>query len=158
MKIEFKKHKTKSATLSITRIDGTQTWSTKVGNLVPHDLCHFAVETILELENSFYGMLAQGADIQNFEIPNRGERPVLSEESVWTEFVVNQFQSELFVGAFYEDFNAVLRATFQEKGLKKPTELTENHINQIRVLCRALVNQWDGVEVGKSLVLKGIVH
>ena len=62
--------------------------------MVSHDLAHYVVETRLKFTKAFYGLLADGWDIQDFEKP-RGERPQallpenLPNEALYTEHLVN---------------------------------------------------------------------
>lgn len=39
-----------------------------------HDQGHFAMEKVLGFKNAFYGMIARGANIEDFELP-REQRP-----------------------------------------------------------------------------------
>ena len=99
LQITFKKHQNKPNTLSCTRQDGSKTWSKIHPGLAIHDLIHYAVETTLDFQNAFYGLLAQGFNIEDFSLP-RAERPVellpknLPSEALYTEFLVGLFQME----------------------------------------------------------------
>ncbi len=61
------KNKNGLTVLTITKDDGSVTWSKLQRGLEFHDLAHYAVEKELQLKNSFYGMVNKGLDIHDFE-------------------------------------------------------------------------------------------
>ncbi|MEO0573450.1 MAG: hypothetical protein AAF039_17240 [Bacteroidota bacterium] len=94
MEIQFKKLINKPSTLTCVRIDGPTTWIKLYPGIEAHDLAHYAVETALEFQDAFYGMVAKGSNMEDFELP-RDIRPEtvlpqnLSEEALITEHLVN---------------------------------------------------------------------
>ena len=70
MKIQFKKENHKPSILTCTRTDGSTTWVKMYPGFEAHDLGHYAVETVLKFENAFYGMIAKGSNIEDFEMPS----------------------------------------------------------------------------------------
>src|SRR5688500_9663883 len=78
--IRIKKNKDGSASLACVRADGSTTWQRQDGQLgaffPPHDLTHYAIETVLGYRNAFYGLIADGWEISDFSTPfPRGKLP-----------------------------------------------------------------------------------
>ena len=73
LSIHLKRHADGSASITLTRADGTVTWQRQKGKLAlvfpPHDLTHYAVETTLGYQHAFYGLVADGWDISDFAAP-----------------------------------------------------------------------------------------
>ncbi|HAP64466.1 MAG TPA: hypothetical protein DCR93_34950, partial [Cytophagales bacterium] len=74
MKISFTKHPKKGMILTLTRTDGTQTWSPIRPGLEMHDLAHNAAEEILGWQEGFFGLVNLGYTTEDFELP-RDQRP-----------------------------------------------------------------------------------
>lgn len=64
LRISIKKKPDGSAALSLRRADGSVTWQRQEGiqgRCFPlHDLTHYAVETVLGLDQAFFGLVASG--------------------------------------------------------------------------------------------------
>ncbi|MDP9178723.1 MAG: hypothetical protein M3O61_13655, partial [Gemmatimonadota bacterium] len=71
--IRIKKNKDSSASLACVRADGSTTWQRQDGQLgvffPPHDLTHYAIEAVLGYRNAFYGLIADGWEISDFDTP-----------------------------------------------------------------------------------------
>lgn len=71
--VRIKKKSDGDAVLSCVRADGSVTWQRQEGHLghfFPlHDLTHFAVETVLRHRRGFYGLVADGWDLNDFGAP-----------------------------------------------------------------------------------------
>ena len=68
---------------------------------------HYAVETTLHFKNAFFGMLAGGISISDFELP-KDQRPfAYSEEALVAESIVNLLSMERLLGPT-ENFNEAL--------------------------------------------------
>jgi hypothetical protein len=67
------KHADGSTVFRLTRADGTATWQRTRGAtgafFPPHDLTHYAVETVLGHRRGFYGLVAEGWDLGDFGAP-----------------------------------------------------------------------------------------
>lgn len=153
MIIRFKKSQpNKPHALSCIRSGGTTTW-TRLRLPVQHDLIHYAVETTLGLRDSFYGLLARGANITDFEKPKAERTFDLTDEAVHTEYIVSLFQMELSNGEPYEDFNAQLRAMCEQNDCSVPDEIDASMIDPIRRQVSELMYQWHTTEPGNTLEL-----
>ena len=103
MEISFTRNGINNHIISCRRMDGTVTWMQIDSFFIIHDLCHYAVESILELNNAFYGMLASGTAITDFELPKEKRTFRLTEEAIFTEQIVNLLTIEYSQGPM-EDF------------------------------------------------------
>ncbi len=158
MQISITKGKNKPHVLTCKRKDGTITWTKLQPGLVFHDLIHYAVESVLGYKNAFYGLLKKGFNIQDFELP-RTKRPKalipknLPYEAIHAEFLVGLFQMEIADGKPYQDFNAVLREVYAEKGKAAPAPLESEIIESIRLRIRELHDKWVLLTPGECLSL-----
>ena len=87
--------------------------------MVMHDLTHYVVETQLQLENSFYGLLARGLDITDFEKKQKISPASIPAEGIRTEILVGLFLTERNDGRLLTDFNHLFLTTCQELQLPK---------------------------------------
>jgi hypothetical protein len=162
--VRFKRHPDGSASLTGTRRDGSVTWQRQRGPSAlvfpPHDLTHYAVETVLGFRGGFYGLLADGWEISDFAAPwPRGPIP---EEALVAELIVGFFDVERRHGAplTVEAFHAQAAqhiASRRAVGKKTPTHLpalTDDELDRVRA-CRAeLLAQWTAVPAGGALDLR----
>ncbi|MEO5583293.1 MAG: hypothetical protein ABIR66_11415 [Saprospiraceae bacterium] len=143
--------------LICTRNDGSFTSSMMHPGVELHDIIHYAVETILEFKLGFYGILDQGYQIEEFEIP-RHRRPLalipsnLPIESIQAEFLVNQLMMETLQGPI-ADFMAVFIKALEANKIPFPDRLNETTLSEIRKLIETIKNQWATIEEGKSMEL-----
>ena len=99
LKIILKKSIKKSSVLTITRSDGSSTWSKLYKGLETHDLAHYAVEKTLCFKHAFYSIIDNGFNISDFAAP-RQQRPFavrsenLHTEAIVTEHIVNLLEVE----------------------------------------------------------------
>ena len=92
MKIEFYRSKANQVILYLTRNDGSTTWSKLHPGIEAHDIAHYAVESVLNLKDSFFGLIERGAEISDFE--DKEKQPFLPKEALFTEHLVNLLQTE----------------------------------------------------------------
>ena len=153
MTIRFKKSRpNKPHALSCIRRDGSTTW-TRLRVPVQHDLIHYAVETTLGLRDSFYGLLARGMNITDFEKPKAERTFDLTDETVHTEYIVGLFQMELSNGSPYKDFNAELQAMCAQNKFSAPREIEPEEIERIRQAVSEMLYQWQAIEPGQTFEL-----
>ncbi|HRI19780.1 MAG TPA: hypothetical protein PLA68_02450, partial [Panacibacter sp.] len=106
MEIRFSKKNDKQV-ISCKRKDGSTTWMQSDDFFIYHDLLHYAVETTMEFKNAFWGMLAGGVSITDFELPKELRPFTYSEEALAAESIVNLLAMERITGPL-NDFNSVL--------------------------------------------------
>ena len=89
MEISFTKRGDDQNIISCKRKDGSVTWMHSSRFFIMHDLIHYSVETVLNLKTAFYGMLAAGTDIKDFDVPRERRTILFSDEAIFAEQTVN---------------------------------------------------------------------
>ncbi|MEM6769063.1 MAG: hypothetical protein AAF597_00650 [Bacteroidota bacterium] len=158
LSLEFKKLQPRPI-LTVRRADGSTTWMKLYPGMALHDLAHYAIETELQLSDAFYGMLANGHNIEDFEAPREQRLPALlpanlPRVSLQVEHFVNLLMTELQNGAPIEGFITSLNQILQEAELGHIDALTEAALNNIRAEIDRLRNRWRNLPVGESLTLR----
>ena len=161
--LTFKKNRNKPTILHFKRTDGTTTWTKLRPGLEAHDLAHYVIETVLGYKNAFYGLINQGYEVGDFEVP-RSQRPEalipvnLPLEAIQSEYIVNQLQTE-YLGGYGQspDFMETLAAALKEKALPFPSALTLDRLEEIRLQFHALLLQWHNLKEGEELALEIIL-
>ncbi len=155
MIIRYKKasHADSSHTFTAIREDGSATGMASTDFFIRHDLSHYAVETVLGLQQAFLGLLSQGWDINDFEARQPGSRKarILPAETYYAEVLVGAFDLELALG----EQNASFFSDRLEEAIgpgAKP--LTEAQLTGIRELQRTLLVKWAALGDGDALELR----
>lgn len=159
--IRLKRHSDGSASLSLTRADGTVTWQRQHGSLgyvfPPHDLTHYAIESALRDRRGFYGLIADGWDIADFASPwPRGPIPREARE---VELIVGFFDSERRSGARWtaSDFNEHAEkyvAGRRHADSVTPPVLRDEDIARVRAMRDDLLARWSALAPGDALELE----
>lgn len=158
MLIILKKLLTKPSILSITRNDNSTTWSKLHKGLETHDLAHYAVESCLKFKHAFYGIINQGYQISDFELP-KNKRPFavrpenLHQEAIVTEHIVNLLEVELLNSGLNTHFIKVLKLILKNNSLYFPKGLTPNKLDEIRGIYHNLYNQWMSLNNNEELTI-----
>jgi hypothetical protein len=144
--IEIAKQPDGVGVLRCTRQDGSVTWqkqSRHAAHFALHDLTHYAVETTLGYHRGFFGLIAEGWDVD--DTTGKGARGALPAEAVEVERIVGLFDSERASGVLWtaEEFNDFA-----------PRALTDAEIQKVRALRAALFRQWSAIAPGQKLELK----
>src|SRR5207247_1266898 len=109
LSIQITKRTDGSGVLRCVRADGSMTWqkqkSRHAAFFALHDLTHFAVESALEFRRGFYGLIADGWEID--DTTGKGTRGPLPDEAVEVEHLVGSFDSERSGGTLWiaDEFN-----------------------------------------------------
>lgn len=158
MKILIKKSNNKPSILTCIRGDGSNTWTKLHQGLEIHDIAHFVVETELSFKDAFYGTVAKGININDYELPTK-QRPKeviptnLSLHALQTEHIVNLLQIHYL--NTQNDFNFIetLKDIFNKHDMKFPPELTEEKFEIIKNHLISLMQQWESLNEGEELEL-----
>lgn len=145
LKIEFSKHSDGAVTLRCTREDGSVTWQKQTRHaayFALHDLTHYAVEKTLGYRCGFFGLVAEGWDLD--DTTGKGARGPLPAEAIEVERIVGIFDQERGSGALW---------TLEEFNEFAPRALTEGEIQSIRTLRGELFKRWFAIEPGGKLEL-----
>jgi hypothetical protein len=151
------KHADGGAVLRCTRTDGTASWQRHHGRQAVffplHDLTHFAIETELGFRRAFYGLVAEGWDIE--ETTGKGARGPLPPEALWVEHLVGAFDLERAGSVVWtaDELNAQARTFAVDRGLPSPPALTDDDLGRIRSRLGALFARWALLEAGATLEL-----
>lgn len=153
MLISFSKGRGKPDTLSCLRADGSRTWKQLHPGLVYHDLLHYVVESKLGLRESFFGLLAQGHSIMDYELP-AAERPfVIKVEALVTEHLVALLQLELAGQGQDAAPIETLRASCAASGVELPPAITPERMTELRNAGQELAARWKALESKQVLEL-----
>ncbi|WP_092979785.1 hypothetical protein [Robiginitalea myxolifaciens] len=156
LKIQLQK-KRDLAILRCERPDGSITFSRMQHAMAFHDLAHYAVEMELGFSQAFYGLLAEGYAIEDFELP-RDKRPEalipanLPEESLQTEHLVNLLQVHAIQDST-TDIRKQLAEILAENELSYPKNLSPERLASIQERLQELLENWKRLQVGQSLEL-----
>jgi hypothetical protein len=146
LQIEISKRPDGAGVLRCTRPDGSVTWQKQVkhgAHFALHDLTHYAVETALGYRRGFFGLIADGWDVD--DTTGKGARSPLPIEAGEVEQIVGLFDSERGSGTLW---------TLEEFNQFSPRVLTEADVQSVRALRGALFQQWFGLASGQKLELK----
>lgn len=158
LQIEITKEFKKASILNCVREDRTSTYASLYPNLEIHDIAHFVVETNLKYTNAFYGLLAQGYAISDFQLPPE-ERPEalksknLSAEALVTEHMVNILQTMYKQYNSKTDFLQLLFTILKENQLAIPKGLTPEKFNAMYQQLKELMLEWQELSFTQKLKL-----
>lgn len=161
LRIRLKRHTDGSASLTLTRRDGSVTWQRQKGSLAlvfpQHDLTHYAVESALGYRGAFFGLVADGWEIADFAKPwPRGPIPVEARE---VEMLVGLFdgmrpdRTSWDAAEFNRQFEALV-AESQFAGEITPRALLEADVARVRELRNSLLERWGTTTHGEALDLE----
>jgi hypothetical protein len=155
--IRIKKGADGRTSLSCTRADGTTTWQRLEGGQARffprHDLTHYAVETVLEIRNGFYGLVAAGWDLSDFGSPwPRGKIPP---EANLSEIIVGFFDLERQSGEQGPagELNKRIAEFCTENDLPGPAQYHEDDLARVRQRRADVFALWDAVQPGSAIEL-----
>ncbi len=153
MEIIFKKTGQDEHVLSCRRNDGTITWSYVSSFFIIHDLCHYAVETILPLKKAFFGMIQGGTEITEFDLPKEHRNILLTEEAFFAEQLVNLLNIEYSQGRM-ENFIEIFNAIYTNKdGFDLVSLITEKKLGEIRNASNEVMQRWQSLHENETMTL-----
>ena len=145
LRIEIAKRADGAGVLRCTRQDGSVTWQKQTrhaSHFALHDLTHYAVETALGYRRGFFGLIADGWDVE--DTTGKGARGAVPDEVVEVERMVGLFDTERASGVLWtaDEFNEVA-----------PRLLTDAEIQSVRALRAQLFKDWFAIPPGEKLRL-----
>ena len=150
MRVQISKKADGSGVLRCVRDDGSVTWQKQTDRhaayFALHDLTHFAVETTLGLRRGFFGLIAEGWDIE--DTTGKGARGPLPPEAGEVEMIVGLFSAERASGVIWtvDEFN-------EFAAMKGTRSLTFDEIVRVKKKRSELFRQWSAVAPGATLEL-----
>ena len=145
LRIEIVKRPDGAGVLRCTRQDDSVTWQKQAkhaAHFALHDLTHYSVESALGYRRGFFGLIAEGWDVD--DTTGKGTRGTLPAEALEVERIVGLFDSERTSGVLW---------TCEEFNEKAPRRLTEADIQKVRALRSELFQKWAAVAPGQKLEL-----
>ena len=157
MMVRITKRRDGSVVLRCDRADGTATWQRQNGQLASvfpfHDITHYVVETELGFRSGFFGLIANGWDIN--DTSGKGPRGSLPVEAVVVESVVGLFdvQRSLAVEWTAEEVNEHARMYVSSRGGPDVRPLKGEEIARVRTRVQQLVQRWKEMTPDETLEL-----
>jgi hypothetical protein len=148
MLVQITKRADGAGVLRCVRDDGSVTWQKQerhAAHFALHDLTHFAVETELGSKRGFFGLVAEGWEIE--DTTGKGARGPLPEVALGVESIVGLFDTERASGVIWT------AEEFHEFGGQASRRLTAEQITAIRALRSQLFQRWSEVPAGGVLEL-----
>ena len=139
--------------LSCKRKDGSVTWKKITPFFVLHDICHYVVEKTIPLKNAFYGMVAAGTAISDFELPKDNRNFILTEEAIYAEHLVNLLTIEYGQGKMdnlAEVFTEICKKQFSP-ALQEL--LNKEKLDAVRQIHKKLMDQWNSLPEKENMRL-----
>lgn len=153
MRVQITKRADGAGVLRCVRDDGSVTWQKQNDRHAAffslHDLTHFAVETALGFRRGFFGLIAEGWDIE--DTTGKGARGPLPREAGEVEFLVGLFFAEGAGSVIWtvDEFNEY--AAMQMQGART---LSADEIARVKKQRSELFQQWAEVAPGATLELE----
>ena len=144
--------------LRCVRADGSVTWqkqeSRHAAFFALHDLTHFAVESTLGFRRAFFGLVAEGWEIE--ETTGQQARGAIPDEAKAVEYIVGSLDSERASGAVWsaEDFNQQAAIHAASAGQPEPRPLTDEELTRVRARRAELFAKWRAIAPGQALELR----
>ena len=154
MVIQIKNCRDGPATIACVRADGTRTWSKEHPFFPVHDLTHCAVESVLGFDQAFFGLIAAGWSIDDFEKPGAGRR--MPFQAMVAEHVVGVFDREraLPQPLTAAEFNETVVASMPAGDRQAFQQLSEAQLARVRALRNSLEARWYASPVGETLEVR----
>jgi hypothetical protein len=155
--IEFTKRADGRTVLRCVRADGSVTWQRnddQNARFFPlHDLTHYAVETELSFAHGFFGLIAEGWNID--ETTGKTARGTLPNEALEVEYIVSAFSAERAGGAVASaaEFNQLAATFASAKGMPPPRQISDDDLVRVRFRFDELAGKWRSLRPGATLEL-----
>ncbi len=154
MEIIFTKKENGKHVLLCKRKDGTCTWMNTDEFFLRHDLLHYAVETVLKFKSAFYGMIAKGIAITDFDQPRNKRNIKFSNEALIAEHIVNLAMIEMREGLFNDFNNKLKESIVTSKQNLKDFYINNEQLELIRLTYSNLLKKWNNLVKDETITLK----
>jgi hypothetical protein len=155
--IQLTKRPDGGAMLRCVRANGSATWQRhrghQAGFFPRHDLTHYAVETILGFRRGFFGLIADGWDVEETE--GRSAQGSLPAEAIAVEHIVGFLEVEAASGAEWSaaEFSEFLDRAGVGHTFGGGRSLTDDDLARVRALRQELMTRWAALAPGEILEL-----
>lgn len=147
LRIEIKRTSDGRPSLACVRDDGTRTWARVHPFLPTHDLTHCAVESVLGIDDAFFGLIAQGWDIDDFAAPGVVRR--LPPAALCVEQVVGHIERAIAVDA--DALAEALALEAARTGRAPCASVAPDQLAAIERLRGVLLDAWRATPPGDTL-------
>ena len=157
LRILLTKHADGSVVLKCIRADGSVTWQRQrqrnAAFFPLHDLTHFAVESELGIPRAFYGLIAEGWDIE--DTTGKGARGALPPEALVVERLVGALDLERAGSVTWTAQALDAHGNGDPPSLRRvlPRPMTDDDLARIRSSLLALFGRWSALSAGETLEL-----
>jgi hypothetical protein len=158
LRVQMTKRPDGSGVLRCTRADGSVTWQKQPARQAPffalHDLTHFAVESTLELPRGFFGLIAEGWDMD--DLTGKGTHGPLPAAEAEVEYNVGAFDTERAGATMLtpEEFNEFAAIHAASSGRPAPRRLTQEEMSRVRARRGELFSRWTALPAGETIELQ----
>jgi hypothetical protein len=154
LRIQITKRPDGSGVLRCVRADGSVTWQKQERHAAffgLHDLTHFAVESTLGFRRGFFGLIAEGWDME--DTTGQGPRGPLPDEAAEVEYFVGSFDAERAGGKTWtaDEFKEHSALHAASSGRAKPRRLTDEDLARVRARRDELFRDWFALAAGGTL-------
>jgi hypothetical protein len=156
LRIQITKRPDGNGLLRCVRADGSVTWQKQERHaafFALHDLTHFAVESTLGFRRGFYGLIAEGWDVE--DTTGKGARGPLPNEAVEVEYLVGSLDAERAGGATWtaDEFNDYAALAASNSVRATPRLLTDQDLTRVKARRDELFAEWFATPPGGTLEL-----
>jgi len=126
-------------------------------SLMPHDLIHFAYESAAGRRESFFGKLASGTTLEEFN-----DRAIMSDpknlgaEMITTERITGPLSAYLLEQIDERTFFLGLKNAFDATGDAVPADVTPDLLLAIKARYRSLIGEWNSLPHHKTMEIEWI--
>jgi hypothetical protein len=156
VRIRFTKNTPTHHTFEIIREDGSwESASLETRSFMPHDLIHYAYESLAGCKESFYGLLARGTSLSHFA--NMGMKQAgahMNTEMMMTERITGPLTSYLRGEMTNSDFLAALHQLLDANGQCLPDHMNDTFLDALKDRYRQLIGQWSALPHHVAMELK----
>ena len=158
LRIQITKRADGVGLLRCVRADGSATWQKQTNRHAPffalHDLTHFAVESTLGFQRGFFGLIAEGWEMD--DTTGKGARGPLPEEAAEVEFIVGSLDRERASAAIWtaDEFNEFASIHAASSGRRAPRLLSDEELARVRKRRAELFSQWHALQPGETIELR----
>lgn len=147
----------KCDTVRCVRRDGSETSTTMPRQgVLPHDLIHYVVESALEYEHGFLGLIAKGADIGfAMEQTHDSGNQALADQALHAEAIVESLQAQIWSGTFdLAMFHAGVEAACSMRSIPAPDLGQTDPEEELYGAIMQLSQRWQSVPFHGSMELE----
>ena len=156
--IQITKRADGSGILRCVRSDGSVTWQKQSGKhaafFALHDLTHFAVESVLVYQRGFFGLIAEGWDID--DTTGKGRRGPLPPEAAEVETLVGLLDGERSGSSIWtiDELNEMAALQASSAGRPVPRQLSAEDLTRVKAKRSELFSRWLALPAGETMELR----